>query len=96
MVTFKPVSALTLWLLCSVSISLVQAQLKQVVSADMEMVVSAHFLATEAGEKVLAAGGTAVDAMIAVQTVLSLVEPQASGIAGGAFVVYYDADAGEL
>lgn len=71
-------------------------ELKAVTSAQMEMVVSAHFLATEAGEKVLAAGGSAIDAMIAVQTVLGLVEPQSSGIAGGAFVVYYDAELDRL
>lgn len=55
----------------------------------IEMVASAHYLATDAGEKILAMGGTVVDAMVAVQTVLSLVEPQASGIGGGAFVVLY-------
>lgn len=71
-------------------------ELRQVASSPLEMVVTANNLATDAGKKVLAAGGTAVDAMIAVQTVLGLVEPQSSGIAGGAFVVYYDAEAGAL
>jgi gamma-glutamyltranspeptidase/glutathione hydrolase len=70
--------------------------LQEVTVSDMEMVVSAHFLATEAGEKILADGGTAVDAMIAIQTVLGLVEPQASGIGGGTFIVYYDAEINEL
>lgn len=64
--------------------------LREAASSPIEMVVSANNLATDAGKKILAAGGTAVDAMIAVQTVLGLVEPQSSGIAGGAFVVYYD------
>jgi gamma-glutamyltranspeptidase / glutathione hydrolase len=53
------------------------------------MVVSANNLATDAGKRMLAMGGTVVDAMIAVQTVLSLVEPQSSGIGGGAFCVVY-------
>ena len=61
-----------------------------------EMVVSASALATQAGEQVLAMGGTAADAMIAVQTVLGLVEPQSSGIAGGAFVVWYDGSKKEI
>jgi gamma-glutamyltranspeptidase/glutathione hydrolase len=56
-----------------------------------EMVVTANPLATAAGEQVLQIGGTAADAMIAVQTVLGLVEPQSSGVGGGAFVVYHDA-----
>ncbi|WP_439628154.1 gamma-glutamyltransferase [Shinella sp.] len=63
----------------------------KVVTAKAHMVAAAHPLAAEAGEKVLAAGGSAIDAMIAVQTVLGLVEPQSSGLGGGAFLVYYDA-----
>ena len=59
-----------------------------------EMVVTANPLATQAGAKILKIGGTATDAMIAVQTVLGLVEPQSSGLGGGAFIVYYDAKTG--
>lgn len=55
------------------------------------MVVTANPLATKAGCDVLKAGGTAADAAVAVQMVLGLVEPQSSGIGGGAFVVHYDA-----
>ncbi|MEX0382807.1 gamma-glutamyltransferase [Spiribacter sp. 1M153] len=54
------------------------------------MVVAAHPLATDAGVEMLEAGGTAIDAAIAVQAVLTLVEPQSSGIGGGAFMLYYD------
>ena len=54
------------------------------------MVVAANPLASEAGAKVLREGGSAVDAAIAVQAVLGLVEPQSSGLGGGAFMVVYD------
>jgi len=60
------------------------------------MVAAAHPDAVEAGLNALRAGGDAVDAAIAVQTVLSLVEPQSSGIGGGAFMVHYAATTGEL
>ncbi|OZB19692.1 MAG: gamma-glutamyltransferase [Rhodobacterales bacterium 34-62-10] len=60
------------------------------------MVVAAHPLASQAGADVLATGGTAADAMVAVQAVLGLVEPQSSGLGGGAFLVWYDAGTGEL
>lgn len=53
-------------------------------------VAAANPLATYAGYQVLRAGGSAVDAAIAVQMVLSLVEPQSSGIAGGAFLLHHD------
>ncbi|MGF9692634.1 gamma-glutamyltransferase [Rhizobium sp. 0TCS1.26] len=55
------------------------------------MVAAANPLAAEAGREILAQGGNAIDAMVAVQTVLGLVEPQSSGLGGGAFLVYYDA-----
>lgn len=55
------------------------------------MVVANTPLATKAGCDVLKAGGSAVDAAIAVQAVLGLVEPQSSTIAGSAFMMYYDA-----
>ena len=63
----------------------------KVVTEKEHMVAAAPPLAAEAGEKILAAGGSAIDAMVAVQTVLGLVEPQSSGLGGGAFLVYYDA-----
>jgi len=53
-------------------------------------VAAANPLATDAGRQILAAGGSAVDAAIAVQMVLSLVEPQSSGVAGGAFLLHYN------
>ena len=51
-------------------------------------VAAANPLATDAGYQVLKAGGSAIDAAIAVQMVLTLVEPQSSGIAGGAFLLH--------
>ncbi|MEM6372998.1 MAG: gamma-glutamyltransferase [Pseudomonadota bacterium] len=62
------------------------------VAAQSYMVSAANPLAVEAGVDVLAAGGTAADALVAVQTVLGLVEPQSSGLGGGAFLVWYDAE----
>lgn len=62
----------------------------QVLARDY-MVVSANPLATRAGCNVLKAGGSAIDAAIAVQAVLGLVEPQSSGLGGGAFLLHYDA-----
>ena len=53
-------------------------------------VVAANPLASEAGMAVLRRGGSAADAAVAVQAMLSLVEPQSSGIGGGAFMTYYD------
>ncbi|WP_433684372.1 gamma-glutamyltransferase family protein [Nocardia sp. CA-119907] len=54
-------------------------------------VSTANPLATKAACEVLGNGGTAADALISAQTVLGLVEPQASGLGGGAFLLYYDA-----
>ncbi len=53
-------------------------------------VAAAHPLAAEAGAQVLREGGTALDAAIAAQMVLGLVEPQSSGIGGGAFLLHFD------
>ncbi len=60
------------------------------------MVIAAHPLAAEAGRAVLAEGGTAADAAIAVQLMLGLVEPQSSGLGGGAFALYWDAETATL
>ena len=66
------------------------------VAADDWMVAAANPLAVEAGARILRAGGTAADAMVAVQAVLGLVEPQSSGLGGGAFLVWYDGATDEL
>ena len=66
------------------------------VAAKEWMVVAANPLAVEAGAKILRKGGSAADAMVAVQAVLGLVEPQSSGLGGGAFLVWYDGASGEV
>ena len=64
---------------------------KTLVHARHQMVAAANPLAAEAGRRILRAGGSAVDAAIATQMVLNLVEPQSSGIGGGAFLVIWNA-----
>lgn len=64
--------------------------------ANRDMVAAANPLAVEAGVTVLKRGGSAVDAAIAVQMMLTLVEPQSSGIGGGAFLLHYDGKAKTL
>ncbi len=66
------------------------------VEAGQWMVTAANPHAVQAGARVLRQGGSAADAMIAVQAVLGLVEPQSSGLGGGAFLVWYDAQSGEM
>ncbi|MFL6787589.1 MAG: gamma-glutamyltransferase family protein [Sphingomicrobium sp.] len=64
--------------------------------SEQAFVIAANPLAARAGMEVLEKGGSAVDAAIAVQAMLSLVEPQSSGIGGGAFLNYYDAQTRRL
>lgn len=59
-------------------------------TAQRYMIAAANPLAAQAGYEMLKAGGTAIDAAIATQMVLTLVEPQSSGIGGGAFMLYFD------
>lgn len=61
-------------------------------STERFAVAAANPLATEAGYEILKAGGSALDAAVAVQMVLTLVEPQSSGIGGGAFLLHWDGD----
>lgn len=70
-------------------IALGAGQPREAESAPRAMVAAAHPLAVEAGLEILRAGGSALDAAVAVQLVLGLVEPQSSGIGGGAFLLYW-------
>ena len=69
---------------------------QKLIRAKHYMAASANPLATEAGYEILKRGGSAIDAMIAMQTTLGLVEPQSSGLGGGAFLVYWDNKAKKL
>ncbi len=60
------------------------------------MIVTANPYASDVGANILRRGGTAADAMVAVQSVLGLVEPQSSGMGGGGFLIWYDGNSGKL
>src|SRR5690242_6775093 len=60
------------------------------------IVAAANPLAADAGMEILRKGGDAVDAAVAIQAMLGLVEPQSSGVGGGSFFMYYKASTGEL
>lgn len=72
------------------------ARPRQEAVAPHAMVAAANPMAVEAGLRVLKAGGSAIDAAVAVQATLGLVEPQSSGLGGGAFMTYYDAKTHEV
>ena len=65
---------------------------EQTAEGDLGMVVTAHPLASKVGAEVLERGGNAVDAAVAVQLALNVVEPMMSGIGGGGFMMFYDAE----
>ena len=62
----------------------------ELVRGDRQMVSSADPSASRAGMEILDAGGSATDALIAMSMVLTLTEPQSSGIGGGGFLLHYD------
>jgi gamma-glutamyltranspeptidase/glutathione hydrolase len=64
---------------------------KQTTAVQTAAVVAANPMAVEAGVEILRKGGSAVDAAVAAQAMLGLVEPQSSGVGGGSFMMYYDA-----
>lgn len=72
------------------------SKVKQLARAERQMVAAANPIAVDAGLKILRGGGSAADALVAVQAVLGLVEPQSSGVGGGAFLVWYDGATGQL
>ncbi len=69
---------------------------REPVRAKRHMIAAANPLAARAGRDILRAGGSAVDAAIAAQMVLNLVEPQSSGIGGGGFLMHFSADSGDI
>ena len=85
----KPLSLLISTAL--VAFSLPAAGQNSTAQGQQQMVVAANPHAVAAGAEILDAGGSALDAAIAVQVVLSMVEPQSSGIGGGAFLIHFDA-----
>lgn len=80
----------SLWLSACISTSPSHTPVNKFQNLRQAMVVTANPYATRAGAEVLRAGGSAVDAAIAIESVLSLVEPQSSGLGGGGFMVYFD------
>lgn len=81
--------------LAAVSIASAAAQ-DETAGAKRWFIAAANPYAAQAGAAILAKGGTAVDAAIVTQTVLGLVEPQSSGLGGGAFLLHYDPKTGSL
>ena len=65
---------------------------KPLVTAQNHMIVAAHPLAAQAGDRIMAEGGSAADAVIAALLVLNVVEPQSSGIGGGGFALVHRPD----
>lgn len=69
---------------------------KDISTSDQFMVAAANPYAVNAGKRIIEQGGSAIDAAVAIQAMLTLVEPQSSGIGGGAFIMYWDNSSKQL
>src|SRR5438874_13294367 len=73
-----------------------RSQARSMVLSDRGIVATSQTLASQAGAMVLARGGSAIDAAIAANATLGVVEPERGGIGGDLFVIYWDAKTGKL
>jgi gamma-glutamyltranspeptidase/glutathione hydrolase len=69
---------------------------RSVVMTERGIVATSHYLASQAGARVLSQGGSAMDAAIAANTTLGVLEPMMNGIGGDLFLIYWDAKSGKL
>ena len=83
-------------MIAAIALAATTASAREPVRAERYMVAAADPRAAEAGLAVLREGGSAVDAAIAAQLVLAVVEPQSSGLGGGGFLVHFDAATGAV
>ncbi|HTS66138.1 MAG TPA: gamma-glutamyltransferase [Candidatus Acidoferrales bacterium] len=86
------------WLLVLLSLARAQdrSQARSMVLSDRGIVATSQTLASQAGAQILARGGSAIDAAIAANATLGVVEPERGGIGGDLFVIYYEAKTGKL
>src|SRR5438874_2339874 len=73
-----------------------RSRARSMVVSDRGIVATSQTLASQAGAQVLARGGTAVDAAIAANAAISVVEPERAGLGGDLFAIYWDAKTGKL
>src|SRR5271170_4005492 len=93
------VSLLTSILFCLLMMPLAaqeRSNARSMVITDKGIVATSHYLASQAGAQVLAKGGSAMDAAIAANATLGVVEPMTNGMGGDLFLIYWDAKTGKL
>src|SRR6516164_3099540 len=91
-----PMRILLFFALTTAALAQDRAQARSMVISDRGIVATSQTLASQAGAQILARGGSAMDAAIAANATLGVVEPERGGIGGDLFVIYYEARTGKM